>query len=275
MLPQWGGLLEDSGPQQRAPAPSLLAASPPGLRLGGPYRRALGTLPVRWPPVPAGPGVPTGERSWGCPTSCPGWRRLSRSFAATPKITCPPKPKPLAPAAASNLGDAGQAGASSCHHGACPAGNVPPQPPRCCHLRHSNPEGVTWPPPRSGHRSSEQAGLAGGEGTPLPRWVTRDPLRPEPPDPRCLRSSPQGTVWWGRGWLPGQKPPPLPGNKGEAGRAKDCVFFPRQRDILAAGTRRAGPEPLGLATRHKATQYGGTGMEWLRSRGIWFLISCP
>lgn len=38
----------------------------------------------------------------------------------------PPGTQAAAPAAASNSGDIGQAGPSSCHHGACPAGNVLP-----------------------------------------------------------------------------------------------------------------------------------------------------
>lgn len=69
----------------------------------------------------------------------------------------------------------------------------PPHPPLCCHLRHSNPKGVTWPPPRSGHRApSKQDWLGGGDFSAT--LGDKGPSLARPPDPRCLQSSPQGTV---------------------------------------------------------------------------------
>lgn len=188
----WKILSHHSGPLPSPPAG--WGASPLGPRFRRPHRTGVGNTSCavacgahwdRWA---------NGRTQLGPPHFLPwgGGALLTFLRPPTPQNnTSPAGIKATAPAAASSSGDIGQAGPSICHQGTRPRWECPP--PCCCHLRHSNPEGVTAPPQGPGHLSSEQPGQLGG-GRSFAPLGTGDTLQGQTPDPGCLQSSPQGIV---------------------------------------------------------------------------------
>lgn len=95
--------------------------------------------------------------------------------------------------------------------------------------------------------SSEQPGPAGGRALLCPPGGQGTPSRARPLTQGAFNPHLKGLFEGEGAGCQGNSPPPLPGNKGAARRAKNSVFFPRQRDwhILAAGAWRAIPQAAG------------------------------
>lgn len=137
----WKILSLSRGPGTLPPSSRCL---PSGPQVQGTTQAGVGNTSCAVACAAHGPGGPTGEHSWGRPTSCPR-RRLSHSFAPTPKITFPlhPRNRSHGTSCSLQLGAHRTSGGQQLPPRCLPHWECPSPPP------HSDLKGVTWPPPWS------------------------------------------------------------------------------------------------------------------------------